>query len=191
MEVILKNVRLAFPNIWTPQSINDGEPSFGANFIIVPESDNTKLLAAAVKKVAAEKWKEQAEGVLAKLKQDGRVCFHTSPMTNSVGEVYNGFEGMYWVRSSNKSRPMIVDRNPTVPLTPADGRPYGGCFVNAKIDLWAQDNKFGKRVNASLLVIQYVAPGEAFSGGAAPSIAGLEDLGEAADTPFDSADDLF
>lgn len=190
MEVIIKNVRLAFPNIWTPQSINDGEPSFGANFIVVPESDNVKLLAAAVKKVAADKWKDKADGVLAKLKQEGRVCYHTSPMTNSSGEVYSGFEGMHWVRSSNKSRPMIVDRNPSVPLTQADGRPYGGCFVNAKIDLWAQDNKYGKRINASLLVIQYVAPGEAFSGGAAPTIAGLEDLGDVEDAPF-AADDLY
>ncbi|MBP8282667.1 MAG: DUF2815 family protein [Chromatiaceae bacterium] len=190
MEIILKNVRMAFPTIWIPQAINDGEPSFGANFIVPPESDNAKLLAATIKKVAAEKWKDKTDAVLAKLKQDGRICYHTNPMTNSAGEVYSGFEGMYWVRTGNKMRPMIVDRNPNVPLTPADGRPYGGCFVNAKIDLWAQDNKWGKRVNASLLVIQYVGPGEAFSGGAAPSIAGLEDLGEAAGAPFD-ADDLF
>lgn len=32
----------------------------------------------------------------------------------------------------------------------ADGLVYSGCYVNARIELWAQDNANGKRVNAKL-----------------------------------------
>jgi len=43
-----------------------------------------------------------------------------------------------------------------------NGKPYAGCYVNMSIRLWAQDNQFGKRVNAQLRAVQFVKDGEAF-----------------------------
>jgi hypothetical protein len=71
----------------------------------------------------------------------------------------------------------VIDRDKT-PLTSADGRPYAGCFVNASVELWAQDNNFGKRINASLRGVQFFKDGDAFSGG-----------GAASDDEFDSVED--
>ena len=45
--------------------------------------------------------------------------------------------------------------------------PYSGCYVNAVIEVWAQDNEHGKRLNARLKSVQFFKDGEAF--GAAPS----------------------
>ena len=56
-----------------------------------------------------------------------------------------------------------------VPLTAADGRPYAGCYVIANVELWAQDNNYGKRINASLRGVQFLRDGDAFSGGGAAS----------------------
>jgi hypothetical protein len=39
---------------------------------------------------------------------------------------------------------------------------YGGCYVNASIDVWVMDNSYGKKVLASLNAIQFVKDGEAF-----------------------------
>jgi hypothetical protein len=58
----------------------------------------------------------------------------------------------------------VVDRDRT-PLTASDGKPYAGCFVNAVVELWAQDNQYGKRINASLGGVQFAADGDAFGGG--------------------------
>ena len=48
---------------------------------------------------------------------------------------------------------------------------YDGCRVNAKIEIWAQDNKFGRRINCSLLGVMFAGEGENFGGGAAPASA--------------------
>lgn len=43
---------------------------------------------------------------------------------------------------------------------------YSGCYVNAQIGFWLQDNKFGRRVNAELLAVQFAEDGDAFGGSA-------------------------
>ena len=185
MKVSLTNVRLAFPALFEPKTVNgEGEPRFSAVAIIDPASINVKNLDAAVKAVATEKWKDKAPAILQKLVSEGRVAFHKAAKTNSSGEVYAGFEDTFHLNASNKARPLVIDSNKS-PLTAADGRPYAGCFVNMSIELWAQDNNFGKRVNATLRGVQFVRDGDAFTGGLPASADEFEDLAEGA-----TADDL-
>jgi hypothetical protein len=176
MKITLKKCRLAFPQIWEAKGFQDGgEPRFSAIGIIEPEGENLEAIRKAVKNAAEVKWKDKAKVILNELEKKGRVCYDTSPKTSGNGEPYAGFEGHAWVSAANKQRPRIVDRDKT-DLVQADGRPYGGCYVNLVIDTWAQDNKFGKRVNATLLGVQFVADGEAFSGGAAVTEEDFEEI---------------
>jgi hypothetical protein len=167
MKVSIQNVRLAFPALFEPKAIGDGEPMFSAAFPIEPGSANAKALATALNAVAKEKWKEKADGVLKELKAKGRVGYKESPLSKD-GDVYDGFEGMHSLNASNKVRPLVIDglKNP---LTAQDGKPYAGCYVNVSIEVWAQDNSFGKRVNCQLKGVQFVRDGDAFGGGAPAS----------------------
>ncbi len=175
--VNLIKVRIAFPALFEAKSINDGDAKFGANFIIEPGSKNAKALAAAMKEVAELKWGKKADTILDELIKKGKVSYVESEKKSSSGDTYQGFEDMYFVSANNSARPTIVDRNPKTPLVPADGRPYGGCFVNAIVDIWAQDNKFGKRINATLTGVQFHSDGDAFGGGAPASPDQFPDLG--------------
>ena len=66
-----------------------------------------------------------------------------------------------YVSARSVKRPGVVDRDLS-PLTAEDGKPYAGCYVFATIRLWAQDNQWGKRINASLRNVQFIKDGEAF-----------------------------
>jgi hypothetical protein len=180
MKVSLSNARLSFPHLFTPQAGTDGgEPKYSATFILEPGSAGAKALAAAIEQVAKDKWADKAPGVLAQLRKADKVCYREEEKCNQSGDVYAGFEGMHYVTSNDKTRPTVIDRDKT-PLTSADGRPYGGCFVNAILDVWAQENQYGKRINASLKGVQFVKHGEAFSGGS-PASADDFDVVEEAD----------
>lgn len=168
--------RLAFPQLWKAESINDGEPRFGAVAIIDPEDPVVDKLRAAVKEVAKAKWADKAPAILKKLYEDNRVCFKEGPKTNSSGDIYTGFEDMFHLNASNPTRPLVIARDKS-PLTEQDGKPYAGCHVIMSVELWAQDNKFGKRVNATLRGVQFVKDGDAFTGGAPASVDEFEDLG--------------
>ena len=189
MKVVLKNLRLAFPALHEASSVDDGDERFGGKFIMEPKSPNVKIIKEAIKAVAFEKWEKKAETIRAQLEKKDKLCFKTEPYAKKDGTVYDGFEGMYYVNASNEARPTLKDRDGKTPLVSADGKPYGGCYVNAVLDVWAQDNKFGQRINATLLGVQFVRDGDHFAGGATISDDDFEDLGVDEDTDEVEADD--
>ena len=44
-----------------------------------------------------------------------------------------------------------------------------GYYVDAILDIWAQENSYGKRINAQLKGVQFRRKGDVFSGGGAPA----------------------
>jgi hypothetical protein len=74
----------------------------------------------------------------------------------------------------------VYDKNKTF-LTEADGKPYAGCYVNCALNIWAQDNQYGRRINAELVSVQFLRDGDAFSGGVRSTGDEYEDLSEGAD----------
>ena len=156
--LMLKSVRLAFPALIEPSSYGEGEPAYSATLIMDP--DQAEAVDKALAAVAKDKWGAKADAQLKALRASGKVCLRDG---DEKAE-YDGFEGKMFVAARSKTRPTVVDgqRNP---LTERDGRIYAGCYVNASIEIWAQDNAYGKRVNATLRGIQFVRDGEAFGGG--------------------------
>ncbi len=45
-------------------------------------------------------------------------------------------------------------------LTAEDDTIYSGCYLDVTIRLWAQDNKWGKRVNCALRAVKFNCDGE-------------------------------
>jgi len=66
------------------------------------------------------------------------------------------------IKASTKKRPLVIDRSKS-PITEDDDIIYAGCYVNAIISLWAQNNGYGKRINAQLDGVQFVKDGEPFA----------------------------
>lgn len=181
MKLKISNCRLAFPQLFEAKSVNnEGDPRFGAVFIVEPGSDNAKALSVAVKTTAFEKWGVKADAILKELNAKDRVAYKAAAKTNASGDVYDGFEGKHHVNTSrpeNKGRPLVIGADKS-PLVPADGKPYAGCYVDASIELWPQDNKYGKRINATLLGVQFRRDGDAFSGGSVANTDDFDDLSE-------------
>ena len=122
-------------------------------------------VAEAIRAVADAKWKDKASVMLEALKQQDKICLHKGDVTKPGQPEY---AGLYFVTGNNSQRFTIVDGNRN-PLVEKDGKPYSGCYVNAMINIWAQDNKFGKRINATIRGVQFLRDGEAFTKGAAPA----------------------
>ena len=179
MKFTLHNVRLAFPAVFVAKPMSGdttSEPFYSAVLIVDPDSPDVAKLDKVILEVATERWKDKTKTIMADLLEKRRICFVKGPKKNSSGEVFAGFEDMFHVTSSNKTRPTVVDRRANI-VTAEDGLVYGGCYVNAILDIWPQDNKFGKRINAQLQGIQYVGKGDAFTGGTPVAPGEFEDLG--------------
>lgn len=197
MKFRCRDMRLAFPNLFEPY-----KDSFGARLIYPPDHvqvvDATTLtelgmkapsnpkaklktkpiLEAIAKAVAKAKWPDKWQSIYAALQKQDKLFFHDG----ATKAEYEGFEGNEFVAANSKTRPTILDqlRNE---LTKADGKPYSGCYVNAIIEVWAQDHKeHGKRINANLKGIQFLRDGDAFSGAGKPADADEFDEEDVSDT---------
>lgn len=181
MKVKLSNVRLTFPQLFEPKTVNgEGKPAFSASFLLDPTHPDLKTVNAAIEAVAKEKWGAKADTVLKTARASDKVCLHNG---DSKAE-YAGYEGNFFISARNATRPLVIDADKSQ-LTEQDGKPYAGCYVNASIDVWAQDNNYGKRINASLSGVQFYRDGDAFVGGGAASSSDFDDLSVA-----ETADDL-
>ncbi|EBP0013163.1 DUF2815 family protein [Salmonella enterica] len=177
MKIRLNNVRLAFPALFEAKTVNgEGKPTFSARFILSPDHPGVKAVNEAIEAVAKAKWGDKAELTLKTLRAQLKVCLHNGDEKPE----YDGFPGNMFVSASNQARPTVIDRDRT-DLIAADGRPYAGCYVNAVVEIWAQDNNFGKRVNASLSGVQFLRDGDAFTGGQPASADEFDDMSEGAD----------
>ncbi|AQW29103.1 DUF2815 family protein [Ralstonia syzygii subsp. celebesensis] len=181
MKIKLEDVRLAFPALFEAKTVNgEGEPAFSASFLFPEDHPATKILKAAFETLGKEKWGARWPTVKKEIEAKDRTCLHDGDTKAD----YAGFPGNLFVSSRNKTRPLVIDRDKS-PLVQADGRPYAGCYVNASIELWCQDNNYGKRINASLRGVQFLRDGDAFTGGGSANEDEFDDIADGA-----TADDL-
>ena len=158
---MLTDVRAAFVNVFEAKKAGDGkgEAKHSIALLFAPDHPAVKLVTDAMVETAKEKWGEKAPDVYKALRAANKLALHDGDEKSQ----YEGFPGNKYVNASNKARPTVIDGKKQ-PLTAADGKPYAGCYVNAHIEIWAQDNGYGKRINASILGVQFLRDGEPFSG---------------------------
>jgi hypothetical protein len=155
--LLIKNARLSFPNLFKPAAFDSNQdPRFGATFILPADDPQVKEIEAAVKAAVKDKWNGKTPPGLKTFLRDGSEKSHLGGF--GPGTVF------FNANSPQDKRPGVYDRQGR-PVLESDGKIYAGCYVNVRIEVWAQDNQYGKRINASLSGVQFYRDGEAFGGG--------------------------
>lgn len=179
-DIMLRNVRLSFPDLFHAKEFKpgDGKPRWSATFLIEPGSDNDKLVRKAIAEAATEAWGAQATKVLKSIENQGNKYCYLDGDTKE----YDGYAGMMFLathRSATKmARPAIIDADKS-PLTAEDGRPYAGCYVNAKVSIYGQKGE-NQGMRASFSAVQFYRDGDAFSAGA-PTTDDFDDVTSGSD----------
>lgn len=148
----------------SPQ-IPNPQPMFKSDLLMAQTHVDLLRVVTEIEKVgAAHPWKGGIAWAQVKeqLKAQDKMCLHRGEVTQAGKPEY---AGMFFVKANNKSRFTVLDGDKR-PLVAADGRPYSGCYVNAIIDIYVQDNSYGRRINATLTGIQFYGHGDSFEGGA-------------------------
>lgn len=181
-EVIhLSNVRLSFPKLIeaiAPPTPPNSAKKFGADLIMPPDHPDFLRFMQAVAIAAAEAWKGQSQQILELIQKDRRLrCYGmgSEKIKKDTLQPYQGYEGMaYLTTSMNEDRPPVMiradgtscDNSNTMERTELARKLYGGCYVNAAVSPWIQDNQFGRAVRCNLIAVQFAKDGESFGDGA-------------------------
>lgn len=191
MKIKILNARLSFPDLFEAvQYQGQGPHNFGASFLgsdtdgakVVLE-DGTALpfktgLDRAIEAVAKDAWGAKAGAHLQAVRGNAQKCC----LVDGNTKAYDGYADKWALsakRAQDKGRPLVIDQQKN-PLVAADGKPYAGCYVNATVEIWAQDNSYGKGIRATLVGVQFVRDGDAFGGGSAPSADDFDEIADGA-----------
>jgi uncharacterized glyoxalase superfamily protein PhnB len=192
-KILLKNVMLGFPALAEPQSFGEGDPAYGAKLPIDPSSENLKLIEAEIKAVATEQWKDKADAILDMLRDDNKMCLvRKEYRSKTTQEVYEGFQNSFMLSTRNpKTQPSVFDEygNQLEKKSDIERKAFSGAIAaGVSVEIWAQDNKWGKRVNCTLLGVMLSGEGNSIGGGSAPATA--DDFASLAKAKSDAEDIL-
>ena len=169
--IVVEGIAAFAQQVFTAEAFEQGGTEYyGLQLLMDPDSEAARHIEATVEAV-----REGAQ--LGKVKAD-RLCISDGDDTD-----YKSHQGKLVLRASlraSKGRPHTID-NLCKPVVAEDNLIYSGATVRCKVNVWAQDNKWGKRVNAELLAVQFIAHGDPMGGGQTPNADGMEPVGSAED----------
>lgn len=179
MRVLLKNVRVAFCNSLFEAEQYQGAGPFrhSATFLVEKGSDNDKAIESAIKIEAEKAYAKKAEATLKSMRGNSNK-FAYQDGDNKPD--YSGFAGHMSIAAHRKSAdgaPTVIDRNKDA-LGKDSGKIYGGCNVNASIDIYAQSGD-NPGIRCGLLGVQFHSDNDSFGGaskGSADDFDAMEDL---------------
>jgi hypothetical protein len=198
--VVLKRVRLQYGDLHRRGKPNKDKPNepgkYAANGIMEEGSEAFKTAYDAFLKAAQETFGANWQAVIEAMEKSSKCIRKGNQNLDQSGNVRVGFADKMYIVAKNPAKPAIVDSKVTIVdgkpvynyLTEEDGKPYNGCWVNLKVDIYAMkakgDIKAG--VFAKLMAVQFVENGEAF--GSAPGTPdGFEDEGDSGGSPAAAA----
>lgn len=177
---IYVTARVSFPNIVDPQSkVNEkGETTVSYNCDLIFPSHDPKFqeFLQVYARMAQEKWGDNANAAMQRIQADRRTrCYGQGEekVNSKTFQVLDGYVGNVYIAARNSRQPQVmdamgkpVDPSNTMAFRAIASKIYGGCYVNAVITPWLQQNDNGIGIRCELTAIQFNRDGEAF--GAAP-----------------------
>lgn len=179
-EIDIIGVRLAFPALWTPTAMKptkdnpNPKKQYSSTFLVKKGSKAEALINETIEKVAQEKWKKDGKEVLESVRNNT----NKSAWIDGDGidkRKLDGYPSHMALTAKNDRRPTTLNRDGTQ-TDEEEGTIYAGCYVNARVEIWAQDNAHGRAIRCSLLGVVFNKKGDAFGGGRVASANELADL---------------
>lgn len=157
--MLLKNVRMSYFHGFRPYKSpqGEGEEKYSVTLMLPKDREDTSEQMKAIKQAATEAMSEKWSNRPPKLPSDRKFIRDGDDLGNPE------YEGHWIIRASNKVQPELLKPG-RKEVKESDGLLYSGAWVHAIVTVWAQDNQWGKRLNASLEGVMFYAHDEPFSG---------------------------
>lgn len=185
--IYIAGARLSFPKLVEAQTqaqFPNSPKKFSADLILTPGDACFERFMAEAGREANAKWKDQTAAVMQMIQNDRRLrCYGSGneKLDKKTMKPWAGYENMvYLTTSADEAHPpkiiradgSYIDDSAVLERQTAARKMYGGCYVDAAVRPWIQDNQFGRAIRCQLIAVQFVRDGEAF-GEAQPNVDGM------------------
>lgn len=155
--VKLPKVRLSYPNLFKARAMEGQTDAKYSCDLILDNKQHAQIIEhvnALIDRIALDEFKKKVH-----LKHR---CLHDG---NEKDDKEGYGDGTHYIVAKSGRRPVVVDLDMT-PLAEDDRKPYGGCYVDATVRLFAWKHPTGGYgVSADLRAVRFNSDGESFSAG--------------------------
>lgn len=178
--IFISSARLSFPHLSEPQRQVNAQTgkervSYNCELLLPQDSPDFQKFMAQYGKLALEKWKDHAQAAMQLIQSDRKSrCFGmgNEKVNKKTYQPYEGYAGNVYITAGRDTPPQIIqadgtaiDPNNSMAYQQLTRKLYGGCYVNAAVKIWLQDNSHGRGVRCDLVAIQFAKDGDAFGEG--------------------------
>jgi hypothetical protein len=164
--IVVRNVICSHPHVfkkWAQKPTDTPAYSCGAYLPKATHQAARDLIAGEIEKII------KANPKLGELPSDAR-CLKNGDRKDDEGRfVRKPEERGNWTLATRDAarRPVVVgpDKSNWSMNEEMHKRIYGGCIINLRFRLWAQNNDYGKKVNGGIVGVQFVKDGTPFGEG--------------------------
>lgn len=150
--IVIKNVRGSFMNV-LKRSVFEGKEGKYEMTALIDKKDakiKKKLDQAIAAKMAEAKIKVKTDNICLKDGDESE---------------YDGYADHWSLKAGRDKKPLLIDRDGKKSTEDDDFNDedfYSGGYYDVSIDFWAQNNTWGKRINANLYGVKFRKDGEPF-----------------------------
>lgn len=165
------SVRCAYPHVFEAREnafAKDGTKKYECTGLFESNGAVHKAILDVMKAVADQKWGAKGQRYYEEALENKNTRLIQKDADLGLMKVTAR-------RRETDGAPAVVDQRLRA-IAPSQGIPYGGCWINMRIDVWAYENNGSRGFSATLLGIQFVRDGEALGGASAASTEGFEVL---------------
>lgn len=174
IQILIENVRISYAYLYKPYvgKGDDGKEtrSYKLHALMPPTHPSLQVVKNAQRAAAAVGWPGAHERVLLELAATDRLCLHDGTIYKADDPNYAGNK---FVSASGKAKPRLVVTRNGANVEVGEDDPcalYSGCWANVMVAIWPQGpaskpGKWGKRINAQLMGVQFLRHDEKFGGG--------------------------
>jgi hypothetical protein len=177
---MITRARLSFPHLAEPQTQTDKvtgnkRVTYNCDLLLEPNDPAFGQFMQQYAKLAQAKWLENAGNAMQQIQANRKQrCYGTGEekVDSKTFQVRKGYAGKVYISASSKNMPQMIqpDGRPTDPANTMAcqmiaRKMYGGCYINAVVKPWLQQNDTGIGIRADLVAVQFAADGEPFGEG--------------------------
>lgn len=177
--IFVSGARCSFPHLVEAHKSKMAAPTavakFSVDLILPPDHPALAQFMQRYAEMAQAKWAENANTVMQMIQSDRKLrCYGSGAekIDKKTFKPYSGYDGMAFISASRETAPQMiqldgkpVDAANTMAYQALARKMYGGCYINAAIRPWIQENNFGRGIRCDLVAVQFAKDGEAFGEG--------------------------
>jgi len=148
---IISNVRVSYPHLHKPPVFEGKEDKKGIKIIFDNDNERDMAIVDALHGLFVETGKAKFGDEEDALPDEGDWALRKKKKQWSLN-------------AKSDTQITVVSSNGKQLMNESNCEIYAGCYANIRIAIWAQQNKYGERINTQLISAQFAADGEPLDG---------------------------